>query len=88
MANRATVNFHLPLPPDLHDQLREEAELSGQPATALAREALRSALIHRRKQRLHAEIAAFASKQGGSNLDLDEALEQAGIEALQALDRQ
>jgi hypothetical protein len=36
---------------------------------------------------LHAEIAAFASEQAGSDLDLDEDLEQAGIEALLALDR-
>jgi hypothetical protein len=42
----------------------------------------------RRKQRLHAEIFAFANKHGGSNLDLDEELEQAGVEALQAADRQ
>ena len=56
--------------------------------TALARKTRRIALIQRRKQRLHAEIAAFASKHGGSALDLDEALERAGIESLQALDRQ
>lgn len=87
MATRATINFHLPLPSELHDQLREEAELSGQPATALAREALRTALTQRRKQRLHAEISAFASKHGGSNLDLDAELEQAGLEALQASDQ-
>ncbi|PYQ64397.1 MAG: hypothetical protein DMF53_07575 [Acidobacteria bacterium] len=30
----------------------------------------------------HAEIAAFAAEHGGSELDLDEDLEQAGIEAL------
>lgn len=82
------VNFHLPLPPELHDQLREEAELSGQPATALAREALRTVLAQRRRQRLHAQIAAFASAHAGSDLDLDEDLERAGIEALKASDRQ
>lgn len=88
MAQRASVNFHLPLPPDLHDQLREEAERSGQPATAWAREALRTTLIQRRRQRLRAEIAAFASEHAGSDLDLDEDFERAGIEALQGLDRE
>ena len=81
------VNFHLPLSPDLHDQLREEAELSGQPATVLAREALRMSLAERRKQRLHLEIAAFAAEHAGSALDLDEDLEQAAVEALKASDR-
>jgi hypothetical protein len=81
------INFHLPLTPELHEQLREEAERSGQPATTVAREALRTNLAERRKQRLHAEIATFASEHGGSDLDLDEDLEQAGLEALQAMDR-
>lgn len=81
------VNFHLPLPPDLHDQLREEAELSGQPATVLAREALRAVLDHRRRRRLHSQIAVFAAEYAGSALDLDEDLERGGIEALKASDR-
>ena len=68
------VNFHLPLPPDLHEQLREEAELSGQPATVLAREALRAVLDYRRRRRLHSQIADFAAEYAGSALDLDEDL--------------
>ena len=87
MASRANVNFHLPLPPELHDQLREEAEISGQPATTVAREALRTSLALRRKSRLHAEIAAFAAEHGGTALDLDKDLEQAGLQALSTLDR-
>jgi hypothetical protein len=82
------VNFHLPLPADLHDQLREEADRSGQPATAVAREALRVALARSRRQRLHDEIAAFASQHAGSDLDLDEDLERAGIEVILASDDQ
>ena len=82
MAVRRTINFHLPLPARLYEQLREEAERSGQPATLVAREALRSALHHRRKMRLHAEIAAFASKHAGTAIDLDEELERAALETL------
>jgi hypothetical protein len=77
-----TFNFHLPLPQDLHAQLREEVERSGQPATSLAREALSQWLADRRKQRLHEEIAAFAAAEAGTELDLDEELEQAGLEAV------
>jgi hypothetical protein len=62
--------------------LHDEAARSGQPATALAREALQSWLTQRRKQRLHEEIAAWAAEHAGTNLDLDKDLEQAGLEVL------
>ena len=81
MANLS--NFHVPLPPELHDLLRDEAERSGQPATALAREALQSWLTQRRRQRLHDEIAAWASDHAGTDLDLDKDLERAGLELLE-----
>ena len=74
------VNFRLSLPPDLHEELREEAKRSGQPATALARDALRIVLDHRRRQRLHAQIAEFAAEHAGSALDLDEDLERSAGE--------
>jgi hypothetical protein len=77
------VNFHLPLPQDLHEELREEAERSGQPATALARDALRIVLAHRRRQRLHAQIAEFTAEHAGSDLDFDENFERATIEVLE-----
>jgi len=75
-------NFHVPLPPDLHEMLRDEAERSGMPATALAREALQSWLTQRRRQRLHEEIAAWAKDHAGTDLDLDKDLERAGLELL------
>ncbi|HYU35857.1 MAG TPA: hypothetical protein VEW48_27180 [Thermoanaerobaculia bacterium] len=80
--SRATYNFHLPLPPEIHEMLRQEVESSGQPATTLAREALHDWLVHRKRQRLHEEIAAFAEAHAGTDLDLDEDLERAGIEAI------
>lgn len=76
------LNFHLPLTKELHRQLREEAAQSGQPATALAREALARWLAERQRQRRHRQIAAFAAAQAGTPVDLDAALEQAGLEAL------
>ena len=81
------VNFHLPLPRDLHEELREKAERSGQPATALAHDALRTVLAHQRRRRLHAQIAEFAAEQAGSAFDLDEDLERAAVEVLKTYNR-
>jgi len=75
----ALSNFHIPLPPDLHEMLRDEAERSGQPATALARQALQT---QRRRQRLHEEIAVWAKDHAGTDLDLDKDVERAGLELL------
>ncbi len=86
--SRATYNFHLPLPAEIHDMLRQEVESSGQPATSLAREALHDWLVRRKRQRLHEEIAAFAAEHAGTDLDLDEDLERTGIEAIWNEDHQ
>jgi hypothetical protein len=83
MASRA-YNFHLPLSQELHEMLRAEAEASGEPATNLARAALAEWLKSRKKERRHAEIAAFATKNAGTDFDLDWDLEAAGIEAIEA----
>lgn len=83
MASKA-YNFHLPLSPDLHEMLRVESKVSGEPATNLAREALADWLKRRKKERRHAEIAAFAAEHAGTEFDLDRDLEEAGIEALEA----
>jgi predicted transcriptional regulator len=76
-------NFHLPLPSELHEMLRREAERSGQPATTLAREALESWLVQRRSQRRHEEIAEWAAEHAGTDLDLDRDLERAGLEVFE-----
>lgn len=77
-------NFHLPLPPEIHQMLHEEAERTGRPATTVAREALQSWLTERRRQRLYQEIASWASEHAGTDLDLDGDLEAAGLELLDA----
>ncbi len=82
MPSPAMFNFHLPLPGDLHQMLREEAEQAGQSATSLAREALLQWLKQRQRLRLHAEIAAYAKAQAGTELDLDEQLEETSLEWL------
>ena len=85
MASSASMsNFHLPLPPELHEMLRTEAESSGQPATTLAREALLSWLTRRRNERLHEELSSWAAEHAGSDLDLDRDLESEGLDLLRA----
>ncbi len=75
-------NFHLPLPDDLYAKLRDEAERSRRPATALAREALERWLQERKKAEVAEAIAAYAAEHAGSSADLDEELETAAIEHL------
>ena len=82
MKSQAMRNFHVPLPPDLHEMLRDEVERSGEAATVLARQALREWLRARRRRRLHSEIAAYARRVSGTADDLDPDLEAAALEAL------
>jgi Arc/MetJ-type ribon-helix-helix transcriptional regulator len=82
MRTSATSNFHLPLPKEVGDMLREEVERSGRPATAIAREALSDWLQARRRSRLREEITAYAEACAGTSADLDEDLEEAGVDLL------
>jgi len=76
----ATRNFHVPLPDEIYSELRAEAERAQQPATLLARMAIEAWLEQRRAATLHAEIAAYAARYGGTPLDLDPDFEAAGLE--------
>ena len=77
-------NFHVPLSEDLYSRLREEADRSKQPATALARHAIDDWLKQRRKDGLHSAIAAYATRHAGTSMDLDEQLEAASLQQLYA----
>lgn len=76
--------FHLPLPDELHDALREEASAEHRPATEVVREALTGFIQARRRQRLAEEIERFAVAEAGTELDLDSDLEAAGVDHLLA----
>ena len=80
--SRALKNFHLPLPEDLYDALRREAEREHKPATTLAREALEHWLGERRRADLRREIEGYAAAVAGTEQDLDEGLEAASVEFL------
>jgi predicted transcriptional regulator len=75
-------NFHVPLPDEVHRQLREEAARRRLPATTLARQAIENWLEQRRAETLHEEIAAYAARHAATQFDLDEELQAAGIELL------
>lgn len=77
---KAVYNFHLPLNQDLYEELRAEADQSGQPATELARQAIRLWLKKRARQKRHREMAIYVQEMIGTDADLDPAFEAAAIE--------
>lgn len=81
MPDAAMKTMHLPLPPDMHARLKEEADASGTPTTVLAREAVAEWLDRRRQERVSEEIRSYAHEMADTEADLDEDLESAGIEA-------
>lgn len=75
-------NFHLPLPTDVYEGLRETARRLSVPATQLARQALEEWLRQQRVNAVHEELASYARAHGGTAADLDEPLEGAAVEHL------
>lgn len=74
-------NIHVPLPLDLHEGLREQAERLGTPATTLARTAIEEWVERAQRAQLEEELRRYVAAMAGSAADLDEALEEAGGEA-------
>jgi hypothetical protein len=72
-------NFHLPLPENVYQALRDEAAAVKQPATVIARQAIEAWLRERRKAAVREAIAVYAAEHGGTAADLDPALEAAGV---------
>lgn len=75
-------NMHVPLPTEIHARLKAEAKRSGQPATALVREAVEAWLAEREKEALRDAIADYARAAAGTPADLDSELESAAVEHL------
>lgn len=78
----STHNFHVPLPKKLYSRLRAEAASVERPATELARQAIERWLDQRQKAALNETISAYATQWAGTNVDLDEELEDAGASLL------
>lgn len=75
-------NFHLPLPADLYDELRAEAERRGEAATTLARVALAEWLEARRRLVVAEAVTTYATTLAGTTDDLDPEVEAAGLATL------
>lgn len=75
-------NFHLPLPADVYEGLRDAARRLSVPATQLARQAVEEWVRQQRVNAVHEELASYAQAYAGTTADLDEPLEGAAIEHL------
>jgi len=82
MGKTTLRNLHVPLPENLYSQLRAEAERAQQPATVLARQAIAWWLEQQSKRALHDSIRAYAARNAGTEVDVDQELETAAIEHL------
>jgi predicted DNA-binding protein len=71
----AMKNFHVPLSDEVYQELRAQAERTGRPATALARDAIEFWLKHQRRQARATSLAEYVAEHGGGPHDLDPALE-------------
>jgi len=80
MRARRRKNIHVPLPPDLHEGLREQAERLGTPATTLARTAIEEWVERARREQEVDELRRYVAAMAGTESDLDAPLEQAGVE--------
>ncbi len=75
-------NIHVPLPIELHQGLKEQAERHGTAATTLARAAIEEWVKRQKRVQVAEELREYAIAMAGTGADLDEDLEAAGIEAL------
>jgi hypothetical protein len=82
MSTKSPRNFHLPLPDDLYSKLMHLSKSSAQPATVLARKALRFWFEQLEKEELDRHIREYACSVSGTECDLDEELESSAMEFL------
>jgi predicted transcriptional regulator len=76
-------DFHVPLPEQLYQDLKSEAERTRRSANAVAREAISQWLDARRQARLDQEVLTYAVAMAGTAADLDPELEAAGLELVE-----
>lgn len=81
MSGLRSKNIHVPLPPKLHEGLKEQAVRLGTPATVLARTAIEEWVERTRREQLDEEVRQYALAMGGTEADLDVLFEEAGVEA-------
>jgi predicted DNA-binding protein len=75
-------NFHVPLPEDLYGRLKDESLRRDVPATQMVREAIEVWLDEAEREVLRRDISDYAREMAGTQADLDEELQEAGLEHL------
>ena len=80
MATAGKKNLHVPLPTEVHQELKAQAQRVGEPATVLARRAIEDRVRALKREQIADEITAYADAMAGTEFDLDPALEAAGME--------
>lgn len=81
-------NFHVPLSAGVYRRLRSEAERQHKPATQLVKQVVEYWLDEQEKLALHEEIARYAAEAAGTEDDLNEQLETAGLDHLSVSEKQ
>ena len=79
---RARRNLHVPLPEEVYQRLRAQAERQDQPGTTLARRAIEAWLDEQARAARRDAIAAYAAGWAGATTDLDPELEAAAVDHL------
>ncbi|MDF1521329.1 MAG: hypothetical protein P1P87_00735 [Trueperaceae bacterium] len=86
MAATGKKNLHVPLPAELHEELKAQAHRVGEPATVLARRAIEDRVRALKREQIAAEITAYAEAVAGTLDDHDPAIEAAGLDVWAAND--
>lgn len=72
-------NLHVPLPEDVHAELKAQAQRVGEPATVLARRAIEERVRALKREQITDEITAYATAMAGTEFDFDPAVSAAGM---------
>jgi hypothetical protein len=72
-------NLHVPLPEDVHAELKAQAQRVGEPATVLARRAIEERVRALKREQITEEITAYATAMAGTEFDFDPAVSAAGM---------
>ncbi|MBC7473759.1 MAG: hypothetical protein H7263_05665 [Candidatus Sericytochromatia bacterium] len=75
-------NMHIPLPIQWYEKLSEISKERNTSATELVRNAVIQFLKEEEKKKVALAIEEFAIEFGGTDFDLDNELEEAGLESL------
>lgn len=73
--------MHVPLSRELHDGLMEQSQRLGAPATTLARTAIEEFVGRAKRSQIDEELRRYVAAVAGSGSELDQGLEEAGLES-------